>query len=221
MIECSEERIYYKKHRKKSIKRCFSFFIVIIAILTVFGYYKTFVTKSIYEVCNKRASALCADSVNKSVLHSLKDETSYDELISIEKDKNGDIVLMSANAYKLNVISRETAVKTQEFLSKKLDEGIEMPYLIFTGIDALSGYGRNFNFKTLHVSSVTCEFKSNFISVGINQTLHSIYLSVISKVIVDLPFAKEETECVTDILICESVLVGKVPEVYLNGKLLS
>ncbi len=220
MIECSDERIYYKKHRKNKFKRCFSFFLLAIIIIALFLYYKNFVTTLIYDVCYKEASAICSDSVNKSILHSLNDQTLYDDLITIEKDNDGNIVLMSANAHKMNVISRETAVKTQEMLSKKLDEGIEMPYLIFTGVDALSGYGRKFDFKTLHVSSVNCEFKSNFTSVGINHTLHSIYLSVISKVIVDLPFAKEESEHVTDVLICESVLVGKVPEVYLNGKLL-
>lgn len=220
MIECSEERIYYKKHRKSRFRRCFSFFLALIIIFVVLFYYKNFVTTLIYGVCYKEASAICSDSVNKSILTSLKDQTLYDELVTIEKDKDGNIVLMTANAYKMNVINRDTAVKTQALLSKKLDEGIEMPYLIFTGIDALSGYGRKFAFKTLYVSSVNCEFKSNFTSVGINQTLHSIYLSVISKIIVDLPFAKEEAKCVTDILICESVLVGKVPEVYLNGKLL-
>ena len=220
MIECSEERIYYKKHRKKKFKRCFCFFLVIIIVFALFGYYKNFVTKSIFEICYKEASAICSDSVNKSILYSIKDKTLYDELISIDKDNYGNIVLMTANAYKMNVISKGTAVKTQELLSKKLDEGIEMPYLIFTGIDALSGYGRKFYFKTFHVSSVNCEFKSNFACVGINQTLHSIYLSVKSNIIVDLPFSKEEIEYVTDILICESVLVGKVPEVYLNGKLL-
>ena len=220
MIECSEEKIYYKKHRKNKFKRCFSFFLVLIIILSLFLYYKNFVTKSIYEVCYKEASTICADSVNKSILFALKEQTIYDELIDIEKDKDGNIVLMTANAYKMNLIARDTAVKTQEILAKKLDEGIEMPYLIFTGIDAIAGYGRKFNFKTLHVSSVNSEFKSNFTSVGINQTLHSIYLSVVSKLVVALPFANEETECVTDILLCESVLVGKVPEVYLNGKLL-
>ena len=126
---------------------------------------------------------------------------------------------MSVNSQKINSVTREVVKKTQEILSVKVKEGISVPYLAFSGISFISGYGKTFKLKTLSVSSVLCEFVSDFKSVGINQTLHSIYVEIIAKVNIDCMFSSNLQESSSKILICETILVGKVPETYLNGKL--
>ena len=91
--------------------------------------------------------------------------------------------------------------------------------MAFTGIDLLSGIGQRVYFKTINVTSVICQFNSTFNSVGINQTLHSIYIDVICEVNMNIPLSSIKKTCTTQVLISEAVLVGKVPEIYLNGKI--
>ena len=85
----------------------------------------------------------------------------------------------------------------------------------------LSGYGNTVNFKSITVSSVYSDFTSEFVSVGINQTKHSIWVSVKCKVSIFAPLYMKEQEFSSSVMVCESVLVGKVPEIYLNGKIFS
>ena len=126
---------------------------------------------------------------------------------------------MTANSHKINLINKEVCETTAKVLKKKLQNGIPVPILAFSGIDILSGYGNNVYIKTISISSVTSEFDSNFNSIGINQTLHSIYINVLSEVKIEIPLKTYQTTLKTSVLISETVLVGKVPEIYLNGKL--
>ncbi len=218
MIECSSERIWYKNKRKFRLK--FPFFFIITLILACI-YYKFHVTKQIVGICKQYSYSVCAESSNDAVLISLSNGLEYSDLINIEKDSAGNISLMTANAYNINLIARKTAENTKKLILDRISLGVPIPWLAFLGVDFLSGYGKTLNFKYLAINSVNCEFYGEFKSVGINQTLHSIYLKVNSKVSFNIPFDKTATELSTSVLISENVLVGKVPDLYLGGNLFS
>ena len=63
---------------------------------------------------------------------------------------------------------------------------------------------------------MACDFTSTFDSVGINQTKHSIYLNVIADISIVTPARTENFAVTTEILVGESVLVGKIPDTYLQ-----
>ena len=60
-------------------------------------------------------------------------------------------------------------------------------------------------------------FKSEFVSAGINQTVHRIYLEVSSVVNLILPIFDDPVQTYTQVLICESVIVGTVPDFYFSN----
>ncbi len=220
MIECSSNRIWYKKNRKKRNRSKFLFvFLTLTIIIGVFCYYKFIIVENIYKICSDYAYSYSTEAVNKTIIKSANNNVNYDELITIEKNAQGDIVLISANSYKINSLSREISDKTQSNIKNSLKNGIPIPIMAFSGINILSGYGKNVNFKSIYVTSVDCNFLSNFSSVGINQTLHSIYINVLIKVNLELPFSSKIQDCSTNVLITETVLIGKVPEIYFNGRL--
>jgi len=55
--------------------------------------------------------------------------------------------------------------------------------------------------------------------MGINQTRHAVYIRVDSSVNVIIPGKSKTVSVKTDVLICEAVIVGKIPEIYLNGSI--
>ncbi len=223
MIECTDSNVWYnkkKKRHKSRLKRYFVSFLTVLIIFGIFTYYKLVVSKSIFNYCYESAYAYATESVNNAVLTSLLDDVKYDDLVVVEKNLNGDITLINADTVKVNYISRKISETTAENLRIKMDSGVMIPALAFTGIDFLSGYGGKIPLKLVNVVNVKGEFISTFSSVGINQTLHSLYISVISTVSINIPLNQVKKECETKILISESVLVGKVPEIYLNGSML-
>lgn len=220
MIDCTNQKIWYNRKfkKKKRILKLFIWFLVISFLILYFFY---LIPKNIYNFCFDTIYSSCNDSVNSSILMSLQNKVNYNDLIYIEKDNQGNVSFMSTNSQKVNQISRDIVSNTKMILQNKLNEGIDIPYLAFTGINFISGYGRTTKLKNLSVSDVSCGFISKFESVGINQTLHSIYVNIKVQVRLSclLSHNIQQTNCM--VLISETVLVGKVPSTYLNGKLFS
>ncbi len=221
MIECTDEFIY-KKKKKKTMRSKFVTIIFFIAVISgVWAYNRFVVFDLIVSYLSKSLESYSAYAVNTALYENLDNSISYNEIIHVEKNQNGDIALLEANSIAINKISREIIAKTNQIMSDKITNGIEIPALAFTGISMISGYGFNVNYKALTVSKISGEFRSVFKSSGINQTLHSLYVDVLCVIDVIFPLNKKSVEVVVPVMICESVLVGKVPEVYLNGKLFS
>lgn len=221
MIECTDSYIYYKKKNKKSYKFIFIAFLLVSVFLIVYFYYNKVICDQIFKICGDYAYSCSSDCVNSAVLISLNGNISYDDLIKVEKNSNGEITLITTDSYKVNSINRQVSNNTSVLLKEKLSKGVPIPSFALSGISFLSGYGSVINLKTINTVSVVCDFFSTFKSVGINQTLHSLYLEVESTVNIQVPFNNKKEVCVTKILLSESVLVGKVPEIYLNGGLKS
>ena len=97
------------------------------------------------------------------------------------------------------------------------DEGIAVPLGAFTGIEAWAGFGPEIHMEIIPVAEVACRFVSGFESAGINQTKHSVYLEVVCEMSVVMPAKTHRFSAISQVLISESILVGEVPNVYLQG----
>ena len=136
---------------------------------------------------------------------------------NLERDGEGNVVGISADAQSVNLIARQTVSLSMANLNAACAEGVPVPLGAFTGIDWLAGYGPRVTLRILPVGRVQCEYASAFSSAGVNQTLHSVSLQARAAVEVVLPGGSEEIEEQVSALVCENVIVGKVPDIYLQG----
>ncbi len=58
--------------------------------------------------------------------------------------------------------------------------------------------------------------RSEFISKGINQTLHRVYLQVKCNVNIVTPFDSIAKDITNQVLLMENIIVGKIPDTYYN-----
>ncbi len=216
MIECTNERIY--KRRRGKHRKAFSFFIVILFIALPFLYTRFCIAETVGEICSDACNAYSLKAANAAAISSLSLGVSYSEIVNVEKNSSGDITLIGIDPLKANSIGQEITAKTRTNLESELKNGIPLPWLAFSGVKLLAGYGKEVSFKAVTISSVKCELNGKFHSVGINQTLHSIYAAVVCETNIEIPLSKRTETSRTDILIAESVIVGKVPEIYLGGE---
>ena len=94
---------------------------------------------------------------------------------------------------------------------------IKIPMGSFSGIAILSGVGPKIAFNVSPFGEVLCSFSSNFESAGINQTYHKLYMIILLKVNIVFPFEKLQIVSDSEVLLCETLIIGKIPEVYLNS----
>ena len=205
-----------KKNKKRKMKFKYKFLISIIVILVLgFIYLTTIVNPIIFNYNKAVVEHNSVDILNNSIKNSLSDYL-YDDLVTIQKNDSGDITLISCNSSNVNKLSNTITSHCQTDLKSLENTGINIALLTFTGIPFLNGIGPKINIKTTPVGYCDSKYISKFTSCGINQTLHQLSLIVSAKVDVLLPIKTFEIEVNTEVLVCESIIVGKIPQVYLN-----
>lgn len=206
-----------KKHRRLKILVV----IVCFLVVAVFVYFQRNVTRVLISISEATIRSITTVAVNDAIYYTLNDSMRYEDLITIERDEAGDVTSITTDSLKINRIARDTAYLSQENLTKMSEAGIMVPIGALTGIEALAGFGKKINIKIIPISNVECRFVSKFVSAGINQTLHSLYLEIVSDISIILPSQSTNLASTIEVLICESVIRGKIPEAYLQANLMN
>lgn len=187
-------------------------FFSIVIVLAIF-------LKSSYPVfkatCETAASSKGVSIINDEVNAVMKDY-SYDDLINIEKDTQGKISLIKADVIKLNEIVTKIVSNIQEEFDKipRITVFINMGSV--SGISMLKNFDPKFEIELESAGRISSNVKTEFTSVGINQTQHKIYLQIDSRVGILTPFSAFGKDIKTDVLLTEAVIVGEVPDSYYN-----
>jgi len=164
------------------------------------SYFKGNILPVISTMSEATVRALAVNAINNAS-HTVIDESiDYSELVKIDKDENGNINLIQANTVRINRLARDLANMSEKNIEEIKEQTIELPIGAFTGSAVLSGVG-----PVVNVSDV-----------GINQTKHSIYIYINTTISIVLPVSSVPVSVSTSILVVENIIVGKVPDVYLN-----
>lgn len=206
-----------RKSRKSKIKRG-----IVIAVLSAeFIALAVFVQKNVTGVLKSIAEAsmrsITTVAVNDAIYYTLSDQIRYEDLVNVERDEAGAIVAITSNSFQINRIARDTAYMSQQNLLKMSEDGVNVPLGALTGVEAWAGFGPKISIKIIPISNVACRFVSDFSQAGINQTKHSIYLEIVADISIVMPSGTSNFSSLTEVLICESVLLGKVPDTYLQA----
>ena len=86
----------------------------------------------------------------------------------------------------------------------------------FTGINLLAGIGPKIPIELSSTGQINTELKTEFISQGINQTLHKIYFQIDCNINILTPFETITQNISNQLLIAENVIIGHIPENYYN-----
>lgn len=173
------------------------------------------------DISSSQIKVYGAKSMNYAITETMNQNLSYDDLITIKTDKNGKISMIQANTVKINNVSMMIERITLSHLLDSSRNPISIPLGAFTGISILSGMGPKVQVDIYPYGEVVCRFLSQFISAGINQTQHKIYVEIKANVNVVLPFNTLTIPMQNEVLICESVIIGDIPDTYLRANTLS
>ncbi len=158
---------------------------------------------------------ISAEVVNEAVLEDIESgKDVYSEMIHIDKNESGEVLAISSDVFKINYLKSHISILIQKKLSELKVRNFSISLGTLTGFELLNGRGPPVPLKISASGSVDTDFKSGFLSSGINQTLHQIYLSVHAVINVIVPGCSCMTEFDTNVLVAETVVVGKVPNFF-------
>lgn len=190
-------------------------FLVIIAIIVLILSILHSVSPKIVEYGNVKVKTMTTLAVNNAVLNTLKD-FEYNDFVTIEKDSDGKISCLTANSMLVNNLARIVVAAVERDLICVAETGVSVPLGNLSNLAIFTGLGPELYFKLRPYQSVTCEFVSEFTSAGINQTRHRIILRVYTAMNLIVPTANTVITNTTDIILAETILVGVVPNMYVD-----
>ena len=205
------------KSRSRKIKRRVAAAVICLFFIGIVVLLHRNVTNVLKSIAEASMRSITTVAVNDAVYYTLSDKLRYEDLVGIERSDGGEIQAISSNAFQINRIARDTAYMSQENLNKMSEDGVEVPLGALSGVEAWAGFGPKIHVKIIPISNVACRFVSSFESAGINQTKHSIYLEIVADISIVMPSGTSNFASLTEVLICESVLLGKVPDTYLQA----
>ena len=170
-----------------------------------------------YRACEAVIRAEMMTELNNAALGAFDGSIRYEDLFQVEKDSTGKIILLGANTPKLNEIAKSAAQTASERTTERAREGVSVDLGMFTGISYLSGAGREVTFDVEPAGFVDVTYVSHFETAGVNQTLHRISAKFRAVFDLLLPLAARRIEVSSEMLVCETVLVGEVPDIWLEN----
>ncbi len=201
-----------RKKRKKS-----RVFVVVLLVFALFYSYIAFlVNPLLVSSSSSQVKVFANRSMNYAVTEAMNQNVTYDDLIHIVTDSSGKISMIQANSIQMNNLSKLIGRATMAQLKEVSKNPVLIPLGAFSGISIIAGLGPKVAVDIFPYGDVSCRFLSEFIGTGINQTQHKIYMSVSCTISVVLPFKTLKVASASDVLLCESVIIGDIPDTYLK-----
>lgn len=168
------------------------------------------------QIAVSDASDIVISQVNTSIAEIMKDEDyTGDYFVNFEKTDAGEISAISSNMARINALSAKI-LDTVINVTENQTITVEIPIGNLTGVSLLMGRGPKVPVQIIVLTSSKVEFSNSIITAGINQTKHQVNLEVIVDIDVIIPWDTASTQVKTEVLIADTVIVGKVPDTYMN-----
>lgn len=207
--------MYYRRRHAKPTRRKIPV-LLILTVLTVLIVLVLFFRRLSIQIAVSDAVDIVNSAVNDAVSEIISEGGyDFDYFVNLSKDESGNITAISSNMSHINSLSTEILERVMETADDgSIDVGIPLGNLL--GINLLTGTGPEINVEVVMLTSSKTDFKSIIQSAGINQSEYQLMLEVTIDIDVMVPWATESATTVTEVLIADTVIVGNVPETYLN-----
>lgn len=168
------------------------------------------------QIAISDASDIVTVQINKAIADIMAENNyNVDHFVTFEKNGSGDVAAISSNMAHINSLSAEILDRiVGETANHTIT--VEIPIGNLTGVSLLMGRGPGVPVQIIVLTSSRVEFNNSVVTAGINQTKHQINLEVIVDIDILIPWDTESTQVVTEVLIADTIIVGQVPETYLN-----
>ena len=204
--------------KRTSRKHKVKVFIAVFFIFSIVLYYYFFIILPVVKTySSQQISSITERAVNTAVSNVINRTINYDALMNITYNNKGEISAFSANQHEINSISREI-VKEAQFQISTLDKDVlKINIGTLSGIPFMIGKGPKISLNLIPIGVVSSKFNSEFNSVGINMTKHTLFLYVDVHVNIVMPIQAFDVFSSNQVILAENIIVGSVPDVYLDG----
>ncbi len=169
------------------------------------------------EIAAAQAQNIMTAVVENAVTADLAaQQVGYADFVTIQRDEGGGITALTTDMARMNLLRAELIASILEALEGVDVSEIQVPLGSLFDLEPLWAKGPAIRARAMIVGTVRAEFDSQLTSAGVNQTLHRIWMEVDVPMTLLLPGGEVEVSVDTRLCVAETVIVGKVPDTYLQ-----
>lgn len=187
--------------------------VLLLAALLALGFYLRALVRSMAISDARDAVTLAVNGCVNRIMR--ENGYGYDDFVTLEKDSAGNITAITTDTTQINALSSQLMAEIAAAADSET-LNIRIPVGSLLGSNLLMGRGPEIPVEVLMLTSSFVRFENQLISTGINQSRHVITLKADVDIDILIPWATIPTTVETDVMIAETVIVGRVPETYVS-----
>ena len=170
-----------------------------------------------YGIAEVKAVQIATNTIQKTIEEQISaQDIRYQDFVVIHTDNTGHITLMQADTVRVNKFAATTTLAVEKNLENFRWQSFSIPLGQVLRLPLMANWGPKITYHIMPVGSVRVNVLDKFESAGVNQTRHSIYLAFDTSVRIVVPSKSGETAVTTQVPLVESIIVGNVPNTFVN-----
>lgn len=202
----------------RAIVRIFRLLLIVLVILAVLlGWFRYRYNDSIRALAQTQVRNATSDLINDSIDAQIEQgNIHYDRIVYFEKDLNGEITALKTNMAEVNRLKTAILNLVNDEILAMDTSKLSIPLGSLALPEIFSGRGPGIPIEVISIRNSDGSFESYFSEAGINQTLHQLTMEVVVDVSVLVLGKAEEFTVSSQVVVAETVIVGRVPDTFLN-----
>lgn len=195
---------------------------LLIVLLVIFLLIRTFfalearLRPAIFAIAEARATVLATETINRAIYQNVAQGSRYENLVFIQKDREGNVASVEINNLELARIQALTTTNVQLALKTLEEQEMKVPLGQILGSEIFASWGPRIKVAFIPVGTVSAQMQQEFESGGINVISHQVGLDITVTMQIVVPFMKKEIKVNTYTPLVTATFFGKVPETVIN-----
>lgn len=207
-----------RKRKDKQNRGKWFFCLVLLLILSIYTvvFTERIIKPNLTAVAEIKTRVIIAQIINDAVQSQLVSDTAMNDLLLVQTGQDGKIAYVQSNTAAMNRLTAGLISALQQEYREMQPAKVRVPMGSLLGSQILSEFGPDIEIKVLPIGMSKVNFKTEFESAGINQTKYKVFLVMDSQARILAPFSVDDIRVESSLLIAEAIIVGEVPESYIN-----
>ena len=137
-------------------------------------------------------------------------------MIVLEKDVQGNITALRTDMTQVERLKVEVLEILDTLVAQINTQQMGIPLGNLLLPDLLAGTGPELPVKAVSLTLSNADFFSDFTAAGINQTLQTLKVKFTISLTILTTVGYETVDVDSDVMVAQTVIVGTVPETYVN-----
>lgn len=206
-----------RRRRFSFQKLIFPLFCILFLYLLICFYAEKRITPEIKELAEAQAQKHLLATVNAAVGEmAARGDVRYDNMVHTIRDARGEVIYLEVDTAMLAGAKAKLVAAVEESLEKNNKIKLSVPLGSISGWNLFSGIGLPIRVRIHPIGMTEGEIFTELEDCGINQTRHLIQIQIKASLYIVIPGQNTQVNTQVTLPLGERVLVGDVPEIYLD-----